>query len=75
MAGRPKLAAPTRPARLLLNTREAAEAIGLSPAFLEKDRLTDRVIPFVRVGDRILYHLESVQAALLARQVGGGGRR
>lgn len=36
----------------LLNTREAAEYLGMSMAFLERDRWTGPKVPFVRVGSR-----------------------
>jgi hypothetical protein len=56
---------------LFIDDVALAPQIGLSTSFLRKDRRTARVIPFVRAGGRILYSLEQVRAALLARQVGG----
>jgi predicted DNA-binding transcriptional regulator AlpA len=36
----------------LLNTQEAARYLGMSEAFLERDRWAGARIPFVRVGSR-----------------------
>ena len=36
----------------LLTTREAAEYLGVSSAFLERDRWAGAKIPFVRIGSR-----------------------
>ena len=36
----------------LLTTRQAADALGVSPAFLARDRWLGARIPFVRVGPR-----------------------
>jgi len=52
-----------------------AKIIGVSVAFLQKDRVNRRQIPFVRLGGgirgRIVYDVASVRQALLARQEGG----
>ena len=57
--------------RLTVDEAEAAQAIGLSIHFLRKDRRTKRLIPFYRIGDRVLYNLERVQEALAAFEEGG----
>jgi len=49
----------------------AAEAIGVSVYFLQKDRRTRRLIPYYRLGDRILYDLDRVRATLLTYEEGG----
>jgi excisionase family DNA binding protein len=36
----------------LLTTKEAAKVLGVSAAFLERDRWAGARVPFVRVGDR-----------------------
>lgn len=36
----------------LLSTREAAEVLGVSVAFLERDRWAGAKVPFVKVGSR-----------------------
>ena len=38
----------------LLTTQEAAECLGVSPSFLERDRWAGAEIPFVRVGTRTI---------------------
>ncbi|MCX7144185.1 MAG: hypothetical protein NT123_24745, partial [Proteobacteria bacterium] len=45
--------------------------IGMSVFFLRKDRRTKRLIPFYRLGDRILYDLDRVRVALLNLEEGG----
>ncbi len=55
----------------LVSERVAAPAIGVSVAFLQKDRRTKQTIPFVRIGDRCLYDLEAVFDALRQYQQGG----
>ncbi len=47
----------------LLNTKEAARFLGVSPAFLERDRWAGAEIPFVRVGSRaVRYRLSELEA-------------
>jgi excisionase family DNA binding protein len=36
----------------LLNTREAAQYLGVSMAFLERDRWAGARIPFIKIGSR-----------------------
>jgi hypothetical protein len=50
---------------------ECAEAIGISVAWLRKDRRDKRLIPFYRLGGRILYSPERVRAALAVLEEGG----
>ncbi len=57
--------------RLAVDEHEAAKAVGMSVGFLRTDRRTKRLIPFYRVGDRILYDLDRVRMALLALGEGG----
>ena len=48
--------------RKLLTTKEAAEFLGMSYQFLERDRWAGAIIPFVRIGRRsIRYELETLQ--------------
>ncbi len=54
---------------------EAAKAIGMSVFFLRKDRRTKRVIPYLKIGDRVVYCLDRVRAALLAMEEGGPAAR
>lgn len=61
----------------LLTDDELAPILRVSPSFLRRDRVTRQSIPFVRIGDRCLYELETVLAHVKASTVGGsaGGRR
>ena len=58
----------------LLDTSAIAEFLGLSPAWVKKDRLTKRLLPFVRVGSSIRYDLARVREALAATEAGGSAR-
>jgi hypothetical protein len=55
----------------LIGERQQAKLIGLSVAFLRKDRRTDRLIPYIKVKGRILYSPSRVHQALLAFELGG----
>lgn len=47
----------------LLSTKEAAQYLGVSAAFLERDRWAGARIPFVRVGSRaVRYELSALEA-------------
>ena len=55
----------------LLNTKQAAEFLGVSRAFLERDRWagTRTRLPFIKVGSRaVRYRLEDLEA-YIERQV------
>jgi hypothetical protein len=58
-------------ARLFVDEQQLAPLIGVSIHFLRKDRRTARRIPFVRLGDRILYDVERVKRAMLELEEGG----
>ena len=52
----------------LLTTREAADFLGVSEAFLERDRWAGAKIPFVRVGSRaVRYQLSELEAFVRSR--------
>ncbi len=52
----------------LLSTKEAAKFLGMSEAFLERDRWAGARIPFIRVGARaVRYELETLQAFIRDR--------
>jgi len=52
----------------LLNTKQAAEYIGLSMAFLERDRWAGARIPFIKVGTRaVRYRLSDLDAYLTSQ--------
>ena len=47
----------------LLNTRQAAGYLGVSAAFLERDRWAGARIPFIKVGTRsVRYRLSDLEA-------------
>ena len=46
----------------MLTTKEAAKFLGMSKAFLERDRWYEARIPFVRVGSRaVRYELKALE--------------
>ena len=52
----------------LLTTKEAARFLGVSEAFLERDRWAGADIPFVRVGSRaVRYQLSALEAFVASR--------
>ena len=54
---------------------ELAPILRVSPSFLQKDRRTARLIPFVRLGDRCLYDVDAVLTAVKGLTVGGTASR
>jgi hypothetical protein len=47
----------------LLKTKDAAKFLGVSAAFLERDRWANAEVPFVRVGSRaVRYKLSELEA-------------
>jgi len=55
----------------LVPDKVIAPQTGLSVGYFQKDRRTERRIPFVRIGSRCLYDPEAVFAALQSYTVGG----
>ncbi|MCU7803184.1 MAG: helix-turn-helix domain-containing protein [Candidatus Thiodiazotropha sp. (ex Lucinoma borealis)] len=53
----------------ILNTKEAAAYLGVSMAFLERDRWAGARIPFIKVGARAVRYRMSDLEAYLERQV------
>jgi len=52
----------------LLTTAQAAAHLGVSKAFLERDRWAGARIPFIRVGSRaVRYRVEDLEAYLESR--------
>lgn len=52
----------------LLNTAQAAEYIGLSKAFLERDRWAGARIPYLKVGSRaVRYRVSDLESYLASR--------
>jgi excisionase family DNA binding protein len=55
--------------KTILNTKEAAAYLGVSMAFLERDRWAGARIPFIKVGARAVRYRMSDLDAYLERQV------
>ena len=53
----------------LLTTKEAARVLGVSEAFLERDRWAGAKIPYVRVGERAVRYQPSALEAYIHSQV------
>ncbi len=52
----------------LLKTKDAALILGLSKAFLERDRWAGAKVPFIKIGDRaVRYRLEDLNAYIESR--------
>jgi len=52
----------------LLKTKQAAEYLGLSKAFLERDRWAGAKVPFIKIGDRaVRYRLEDLNSYIESR--------
>ena len=57
--------------RLAVDEKTLAEAIGMSVAWLRKDRSGARVVPFFRLGSSVRYSIDRVRKALDKRAEGG----
>lgn len=52
----------------LLNTTQAASFLGLSKAFLERDRWAGAKVPFIKIGDRaVRYRIEDLSKYIESR--------
>ena len=52
----------------LLNTLEAANYLGLSKAFLERDRWAGAKVPFIKIGDRaVRYRIKDLDNYIESR--------
>lgn len=52
----------------LLNTKEAAQLLGVSNAFLERDRWAGARVPFIKVGSRaVRYRLSDLEGYIEGR--------
>lgn len=60
---------------LAVNEYQCAQATGLSIHFVRKDRIGRKLLPFYRVGGRILYNLDRVRETLKSLEEGGVHRR
>ena len=53
----------------LLNTQQAATILGVSKAFLERDRWAGARIPFIKVGSRaVRYRMSDIDAYIKSNQ-------
>ena len=59
--------------RLAVDEKTLAEAIGMSVAWLRKDRSGARIVPFYRLGSSVRYSIDRVREAL-DKQAEGGAR-
>ena len=57
--------------RLAVDEKTLAEAIGMSVAWLRKDRSGARLVPFFRLGSSVRYNIDRVREALDKRAEGG----
>ena len=57
--------------RLAVDEKTLAEALGMSVAWLRKDRSGARIVPFYRLGTSIRYNIDRVREALDKRAEGG----
>lgn len=59
----------------LLNTEQAAEYLGVSVAFLERDRWAGARVPFIKIGARaVRYRLGDLEQYILScRRLSAGG--
>lgn len=52
----------------LLNTKEAANFLGLSKAFLERDRWAGAKVPFIKISERaVRYRLQDLEKYIESR--------
>jgi len=59
----------------LLSTPDAAKYLGVSAAFLERDRWAGARVPFIRVGNRaVRYRLADLDAYIAGRRRGAGSK-
>lgn len=55
----------------LLTTKEAAAMLGVSQAFLERDRWMGATIPYVRIGKRTIRYNPQVIREIMKNQISG----
>ena len=56
---------------LAVADKEIAALIGMSVAWVRKDRATRRILPFLRIGHAVRYDVAAVRSVLLTRMEGG----
>lgn len=55
-----------------LNEKQAAEALGISVALIRKHRVKGVGCPYVKIGRRVVYRAQDVEAFMKACTVAGG---
>jgi len=58
--------------RQSLNEKQAAEALGISVALLRKQRGRRTGCPYVKIGRRVVYRTQDVEAFMTSCRVAGG---
>lgn len=61
---------PENSQQLAVDDKAIAAALGMSVAWVRKDRTTNRTVPFFRLGTSVRYNLATVQKAMLSRMEG-----
>lgn len=56
---------------ILIGESAAAEALGVSVAFLRKDRRSKRLVPFIKLGTAVRYSPAAITAAMAGLSRGG----
>lgn len=75
MSRKPLAARAEPPQPLVVDEKAAAEKLGLSVSWLQKDRQKKKLIPFFRLGGSVRYNLERVLEAMAALEEGGAHLR
>jgi hypothetical protein len=61
--------------RLVGEREVAGKVLPVSVSWLQKDRIGAQLIPYIKLGDRVLYDVDAVLAAVRAYAVGGADKR
>ncbi len=61
----------THTTQIAVDERACAAALGMSVAWLRKDRQTKRLLPFAKLGSAVRYDLDRCRQALMALEQGG----
>lgn len=57
--------------RIALTDKQIAKALNVSVAWVRKDRITKRILPFFKLGDSVRYDLATVRKSYASRMEGG----
>ncbi|MEW5880135.1 MAG: excisionase [Pseudomonadota bacterium] len=61
--------------RRRVDAQGVADYLGMSRSFVEKDRTTRKILPFIRIGRKVIYDLDLIDQALTAYAQGGPSLR